>query len=102
MSSAEATGNTRPDHLRSLGRRAGTIAIVVVGIVVLGLGWSWHTRLGPRASEHWEAVARGRTYLARNRPDLALQAVVDVKDEGPGAGEAMTVAGVAMARYGQF
>ena len=48
---------------------------------------------GARASDHWVAVARGQAYLRQNRPDLALQAVFDIRDEGPGAGEAMTIAG---------
>ena len=47
---------------------------------------------------HWGAVVRGRMFLQQNRPDLALQAVALVRDERPGAGEAMGVAGVALAR----
>jgi len=46
-----------------------------------------------RRSGHWDAVARGEAYLRQGRPDLAIQAVSHVRDEGPGAGEAMTVAG---------
>jgi len=51
---------------------------------------------------HWDAVAKGRAHLAQGRPDLAFQAVSDVRDEAPGAGEAMTVAGLALIRTGQY
>jgi superkiller protein 3 len=44
-------------------------------------------------------VSRGRAYLNQGRPDLAFQAVADVRDEAPGAGEAMTIAGLALIRF---
>src|SRR5947208_2013250 len=82
-----------------LGRRA--VVLLAIGLVVLvGLvatvvlrPWSRPTPVPIRG--HWQAVLRGRAYLAQNRPDLALQAVSHVRDEGPGAGEAMCVAGLA-------
>ena len=48
------------------------------------------------------ATARGRHYLQAGRPDLALEAVSQVRDESPEAGEAMAVAGLALARMGQY
>lgn len=61
----------------------------------------WWTR--PVTSEpvdtgHWPAVVRGRRFLDQGRPDLALRAVSHVRDEAQGSGEAMGVAGVALAR----
>ncbi len=50
---------------------------------------------------HWGAVERGRQFLAKNRPDLALSAVMEVRDEKPGAGEAMAIAGAAFAQLGE-
>lgn len=47
-------------------------------------------------------MARGRDALRRGRPDQALQAVSAVRDEAPGSGEAMTVAGSALLRLGQY
>ena len=43
------------------------------------------------ATGHWEAVARGQQHLDAGRPDLALKAVMHIRDDGPGAGEAMTI-----------
>jgi tetratricopeptide (TPR) repeat protein len=48
------------------------------------------------------AVARGRDYLQQGRPDLAFQSVFDVRDEAAGAGEAMTIAGLAMLQFGEY
>src|SRR5215472_5497933 len=64
------------------------------------IGWRW-SRPHP-VRDHWDAVARGRTYLQYGRPDLAIQAVFDVRDEAPGAGAAMTVAGLALIRLGEY
>jgi len=68
---------------------------LVATIALRGLkGGRWSTRMGSdRRSGHWDAVARGEAYLRQGRPDLAIQAVSHVRDEGRGAGEAMTVAG---------
>jgi tetratricopeptide (TPR) repeat protein len=77
------------------------IAAIGLSIPVLGwLGWSSLHRRSVR--EHWDAVARGRAYLDQGRPDLALNAVFDVRDEAPGSGEGMTVAGLAMLRLGEY
>lgn len=48
------------------------------------------------------AAARGQAYLRSGRPDLAFQAVSGIRDETPEAGEAMTVAGMALIRMGQY
>ena len=54
-----------------------------------------------RETGHWEAVALGQQHLDNGRPDLALKSVMHIRDDGPGAGEAMTVAGVALFRLGE-
>jgi tetratricopeptide (TPR) repeat protein len=81
----------------------GVLASTTVGLLVFVLGWSWwHGPHHSSAREHWAAVARGRDELRRGRPDLALQAVGAVRDEAPGSGEAMTVAGLALLRLGEY
>lgn len=55
-----------------------------------------------RPAGHWGAVEKGRAYLGEGRPDLALDAVSLVRDEAPGAGEAMTVAGLALLQLRNF
>jgi tetratricopeptide (TPR) repeat protein len=79
------------------------LGFATVALVVFGLGWLWW--YAPRTSsirEHGAAVARGRDALRRGRPDLALQAVKEVRDEAPGSGEAMTIAGLALLRLGEY
>jgi tetratricopeptide (TPR) repeat protein len=75
------------------------VALFAVSIA----GWSWWS-LRHRGSihQHWEAVERGRFYLERGRPDMALQAVSAVRDEAPGSGEAMAVAGLSLLRMGEY
>jgi tetratricopeptide (TPR) repeat protein len=81
----------------------GVLASTTVGLVVLLLGWLWwHRSHQSSVRDHWAAVARGRDALRRGRPDLALQAVNAVRDEAPGSGEAMTIAGSALLRLGQY
>ena len=83
--------------------RAGVLAATLAGLALLVMGWwSWHQSHQSSGSEHWDAVARGRDYLRRGRPDLALQAVGAVRDEAAGSGEAMTVAGLALLRMGEY
>ena len=91
---------SRPGAARAV---RGFLAFATVGLPVLALGWLWWQ--GPRQSSvrgHWAAVARGREALRRGRPDLAFQAVSEVRDEAPGSGEAMTVAGLALFRLGEY
>jgi tetratricopeptide (TPR) repeat protein len=81
----------------------GVLAFTTIGLVIFALGWLWWD--GSHRSSvhnHWAAVARGRDALRRGRPDLALQAVNAVRDEAPGSGEAMTVAGLALLRLGEY
>jgi len=81
----------------------GVLAATTVAVAVFVLGWLWWHRSHPSSvREHWAAVARGRDALRRGRPDLALQAVNAVRDEAPGSGEAMTVAGLALLRLGEY
>ncbi len=86
-------------------RRFGPPAIGL--LVVAGLAAALWVRGRSAAREataldHWPAVIKGRDYLQRDRPDLALQAVAHVRDEGKGAGEALAVAGLALAKMDQF
>jgi tetratricopeptide (TPR) repeat protein len=96
---------TRPD--RGTSRRArrarGLVAPVaaLLAIGVLGGVWFWPSRPSP-IDEARAAASRGRDYLRLGRPDLAFQAVSRVRDESPEAGEAMTVAGLALIRMGQY
>ena len=81
----------------------GVLASTTVGLAVFVLGWLWWHRSHPSSvHKHWAAVARGRDCLRQGRPDLALQAVNAVRDEAPGSGEAMTVAGLALLRLGSI
>lgn len=102
------TDGTSAPSPSSLGRRAvvlsaiGLIAVVGLVIMVVLRPWSRPAPAPVRNGGHWEAVQKGRAYLNQNRPDLALQAVSHIRDEGPGAGEAMCVAGLALANMEQF
>src|SRR4051812_36015082 len=89
-------------------QRAWILAIAL-GEVLLGGGLAALIHVPPpipadsaRRGGHWAAVARGQAHLRRGRPDLALRAVMQVRDEGPGAGEAMAVAGLALAQLDQL
>jgi tetratricopeptide (TPR) repeat protein len=87
---------------RTTGAVRGVLAGTTMGLAV-ALGWLWwHGTHRSSIREHWVAVARGREALRRGRPDLALRAVNAIRDEGPGSGEAMTVAGLALLRLGQY
>jgi tetratricopeptide (TPR) repeat protein len=54
------------------------------------------------AQGHWQAVARGSAYLRIGRPDRAFETVSGIHDEAPGAGEAMSIAGLALIRMGEY
>ena len=98
---ATAGDRSNPAFPRTARAVRGVLASTTVGLVVFVLGWLWwHRSHQSSVREHWAAVARGRDALRRGRPDLALQAVNDVRDEAPGSGEAMTVAGLALLRIG--
>lgn len=67
--------------------------------------WVWPTAPAGESEHragHWAVVAQGRYYLGAGRPDLAFEAVAHVRDEAPGAGEAMTIAGLAMLHFGDL
>ena len=71
-------------------------AVVIVSIVV----WAC-TR--PRAAvDHWKQVARARRYFERGLPDLAFQEVAGIRDEAPGAPEALTLAARALLSFGEI
>jgi tetratricopeptide (TPR) repeat protein len=89
-----------PRKARAVRRLLGT---TTVALAVFVLGWLWWYGSNPSsAHEHWAAVARARDALRRGRPDVALQAVNAVRDEAPGSGEAMAVAGLALLRLGEY
>jgi tetratricopeptide (TPR) repeat protein len=77
-----------------------TAGALAAALLITGWGW-WHGAGGRGDRHHWEAVSRGRSYLRQGRADMALQSVQDVRDDAEGAGEAMTVAGLALLRLGE-
>jgi superkiller protein 3 len=81
----------------------GILAAITAGFAFFAVGFLWwHRSRQSSVQVHWRAVTRGRDYLRFGRPDLALQAVQDVRDKGPGSGEAMTVAGLALLRMREY
>jgi tetratricopeptide (TPR) repeat protein len=81
----------------------GVLTTTILGLAVFALGWLWwHWLHQPSVRDHWTAVARGRDAFRRGRPDLAVQAVSAVRDEAPGSGEAMTVAGLSLLSMGEY
>ena len=91
-------GTPRPAHC-ARGLIAPLSALLAIGLVGGSLWWS--SRPTP-ADEARAAASRGRDELRRGRPDLAFQAVSQVRDESPEAGEAMTIAGLALIRMVQY
>ena len=86
---------------RRAGRRVAAIAaasavaaLVLVAVLTFALG-----RLGAR--DRAIALGRARAALDRRNPDLALRAVAGLL-EGPEAGEAATLSGMALAMEGRF
>jgi tetratricopeptide (TPR) repeat protein len=47
--------------------------------------------LARKPNDHWDEVARAKAYLDAGRPDLAFQTVSKIRDEAPGAAEALTL-----------
>jgi predicted Zn-dependent protease len=52
--------------------------------------------------DHWKVVAAAREYLDHGRPDLALREVSQIRDEGPGAAEGLTLAAQALLQKGNI
>ncbi len=81
----------------------GVLGSAIVVSAVFVLGWPlWHVSHPNTADGHWAAVVRGRDALRRGRPDLALREVNSIRDDAPGSGESMTVAGFALLRLGEY
>jgi tetratricopeptide (TPR) repeat protein len=92
-------GKTTHPGRRLPGLLVATTTLLLAGLLV-GLWWRGSHPSAPNLAR--TATARGRNYLRSGRPDLAFQAVSEVRDESPEAGEAMAVAGLALARMGQY
>ena len=84
------------------GRRLSAFAIVVILVHVGLIGWlGWFFTQRRDADDHFAAVERGEAFMAQGRPDLAFAEVVNIRDEAPGAAEAMTLAGRSLLAQGQ-
>src|SRR5262249_32286676 len=83
----------------------GAVGIVLgaaaLAAVCVGWRWWWSPR-PPPVRAGGAAAERGRAYLRYGRPDLAFRAVEDIRDEEPGAAEAVAVAAQALLRLGQY
>lgn len=83
-----------------------SLALRATVLVISAITFVWFGFRRPpartHAPGHWEAVERGRMYLRQGRPDRAFEAVSTIRDEAPGAGEAMTVAGLALLQYREY
>ncbi len=86
------------------GRWGLVLRATVLVISAIAFVWFGFRRPPVRAygQGHWDAVARGRMYLRQGRHDRAFEAVSAIRDEAPGAGEAMTVAGLALLHYREY
>lgn len=49
---------------------------------------------------HWPTVRKAQRLLDSGRPDQAFDAVMNIRDQEPGAAEAMTIAGISLFRLG--
>src|SRR5579883_205765 len=89
MERAEA--ETRSDRRTRPARSVWGPIAASAGLLVIALlgGSLWWAARPSRADEVRAAVAKGRDYLRRGRPDLAFQAVNQIRDDSPEAGEAM-------------
>jgi tetratricopeptide (TPR) repeat protein len=75
--------------------------VLVVGTLIAALLLLRTARSLP-AKNHWDAVGRGWQYLRMGSADRAFETVSDIRDEAPGSGEAMAIAGLALARLGEY
>jgi tetratricopeptide (TPR) repeat protein len=73
-------------------------SVVLILLVVLAfaalVGWSISAVRKPK--DHWDDVHLAQRYLDQGRPDLAIQIVSTIRDEAPGAAEALTIAARAL------
>jgi tetratricopeptide (TPR) repeat protein len=89
-------------RLRPESVRIALVAVALLGCILGGLWWwSWSHR-STAVRDARAAAARGRSYLRYGRPDLAFQGVQDVRDEEPGAAEAVAVAAQALIRMREY
>jgi tetratricopeptide (TPR) repeat protein len=100
MNSANAASRAERDAMSLGRRRAGPIvagvafALVLAWILSAACG-RYFGRIG-QARDARAAAERGRGYLRTGRPDLAFQAVADVRDDAQGAADAIKVAATAL------
>ena len=71
--------------------------VAFLGLLALG-GWVYFQS----PTDHWQEVAEARAYLDQGQPDLAFQAVSGIRDEAPGAAEALTLAARALLMRGNI
>jgi tetratricopeptide (TPR) repeat protein len=83
-------------------RRIALVLAVALSSMVVPALLLWRSAGSPLSVNHWDAVARGRAYMRAGRPDRAFEAVSGIRDEAPGAAEAMAVAGFALLRMGEY
>ena len=85
---------------------ANTRRVLLAGgpvFLAVGLGWvDWQRRYHLPVRVWRASVEQAQVFLRMGRPDLAFQAVSDARDHEPDAGEAVAVAGIAMARMGEL
>jgi tetratricopeptide (TPR) repeat protein len=80
-----------------------SLVLGVLFLAPLGAGIGLWLRARPRPVKgHWDAVARADAYMRMGRPDRAFETVRDIRDDAPGSGEAMTIAGMALIRFGEY
>ena len=78
---------------------AALAAVLAAGV---GGAWWWYSSRSAPVRDARAATARARAYLRYGRPDLAFRTVASVRDEEPGAGEAVTVAAMALIQMGEL
>jgi tetratricopeptide (TPR) repeat protein len=99
---SRAPSLAEPARVHERSRRiAQLLGVLVTGLLALAILMWWSSQALP-ARRHWDAVARANSYLRMGQPERAFETVSGIRDEGPGAGEAMTIAGLALIRMGEY
>jgi tetratricopeptide (TPR) repeat protein len=80
---------------------ATVLALLLSGMLFPAL-LLWRSARSVPAKTHWDAVARGQAYLHAGRADRAFACVSAIRDDAPGAGEAMAIAGFALIRMNEY